>query len=33
VTLFFVAAHKRASNDIPPEAPMVAMPIMPDLLF
>jgi len=33
VTLFFVAAHKRASNDIPPEVPMVAMPIMPDLLF
>jgi hypothetical protein len=33
LALFFAAAHTRASNDIPPAAPVMAMPDLPDLLF
>jgi len=33
VTLFFVAAHTRASNDIHSAVPMVAIPNAPDVLF
>ena len=33
LTLFFVAAHTRASNDTPAPVPMVAIPNAPDVLF
>lgn len=33
LTLFFVAAHTRASNDIQPPASVVAIPAAPDVMF
>jgi hypothetical protein len=33
VTLFFVAAHTRASNDIRVTAPAMAIPNAPDVIF
>jgi hypothetical protein len=33
LTLFFVAAHMRASNDIHAQVPVFAIPDAPDLLF
>ena len=33
LTLFFVAAHTRASNDIHSSAPVLAIPNAPDVIF